>query len=142
MAIEVKSRPDFRKISEEMERGIENALDRQLADEAAEIVQRTQGGHDVDNRSFAPYSAPYLKVRRDKGRGSRPDLTFTGSMLNSITHTVTRVGSEIIGTIFFSSSAEALKAKGNIKSRKFFGLSKEQIINLRNAISRAINGRG
>ena len=140
MTIKITKRPDFSQITEDMEKRIQVALDRALADEIQEIISRTQAGKSIEGGTFAPYSKGRAKYRAAHGRGSIPDLTFFGSMLNSITHTVKRGFGEIIGTVFFSSSKEAAKAEGNSRYRKFFGLSKEQIKNVKDAITRAING--
>lgn len=142
MAIKVTERPDFSKMSEDLSRLLEDTFDRAIGDEVEELISRTQKGEDVNGVRFEAYSKAYAKKRAESGRGTRPDLTYTGNMLNSITHTVRRTGKMIIGTVFFNSSKEALKAQGNMRNREFFGFSEEQIQNIKEAIRRAINGRG
>lgn len=142
MAIKVTRRPDFAKMSDELNRLLEDTFDSAILDEVEELVSRTESGLDVNGARFVAYSPAYAAKRAEAGKGTRPNLTWSGNMLVSITHTVRRVGKSIIGTVFFNSSKEALKAEGNMKNREFFGFSEEQIQNIKEAIRRAINGRG
>lgn len=89
-----------------------------LAEQAATIVaSRTGRGVDADGEAFAAYSESYAERRRKKGRGIRPDLTYTGRMLGNMT------GKFLFyrkSAVVFSRSEEANKAAGNSKRRDFF----------------------
>ena len=107
---------------------IEREFEGALQDEATRIVLRTRQGTDVNGNAFAAYSPAYAKRRQAKGRNQSPvDLTFTGKMLAAVQTKVERLAGKVVGTIFFNSAAEAVKAQGNQKTRRFFGLSAEQI---------------
>ena len=83
------------------------------------IKARAGAGVDADGAAFAPYTDGYLKQRAKKGRSTRPDLTFTGRMLNNITTKFIKDGSALI---LFSKSEEANKAAGNSNKRDFFAI--------------------
>ena len=52
---------------------------------AGVIQEETQDkGIDQNGKRFKPYSKGYAEFRREKGRGNKVDLTFTGHMLNSM----------------------------------------------------------
>lgn len=72
--------------------------------------------------AFKPYSTGYALFRSESGRGTKPDLSFTGQMLGSITSRATRKQAEI----FFTRAAEAEKAAKNNKSRPFFGFNRRE----------------
>jgi integrase len=128
MPIEIKNADVVIKTLEQSLEKIEARFEQAVSDEATRIVLRTQQGKDVDGNSFAEYTEGYAKYRSKRGRKvSPPDLTFTGNMLASIQTTFQKTADAIIGTIFFSSAREALKARGNQEKRRFFGLSDEQV---------------
>jgi hypothetical protein len=128
MPIEIKNAEVLIKLPEERLKAIDQNFEQALSDEATQIVLRTRRGVDADGSPFAPYTEAYAKRRSDKGRRTSPvDLTFTGNMLNAITVKVVRTLETIVGTIFFNSTTEALKARGNQEKRRFFGLSEEQV---------------
>lgn len=109
-----------------------------VSDEVTQMVRRTQSGRDKDNKSFKSYSPSYSKFKRKRGRNvSPPDLTFTGKMLGAITYKTFEQGTKFIGEIFFNSSREATKARGNLRHRQFFGFSKEQILKIQQRIKAA-----
>lgn len=93
----------------------------------SEIKERTRRGFDVDKRKFEPYSPKTLAREEYKGRSRRVDLTFTGSMLRSITVTKVTDKEAFIG---FTRGREEQKAMAHqfgerhLPIRKFFGLSK------------------
>jgi hypothetical protein len=100
-----------------------------VSDEIAIIAARTTAGKDADEQSFAPYVPSYAK-RREKNNDqvSPPNLTVTGHMLGSMRRgATTETETSITTTIEFGSETEANKARGNMKKRKFFALSDEQI---------------
>jgi len=85
------------------------------------IEDRTSKGVGYKG-SFKPYSATYAAFRASKGRGSLPDLQFTGQMLGSMTTKANSKQAEI----FFSRAAESKKAAMNDKKRPFFGFSSSE----------------
>lgn len=91
-----------------------------LAETGATIIQaRTQRGVDADGSAFAKYSEAYAKRREKKGRGTMPDLTFTGRMLGNMT---ARFLFFRKAEIVFARGEEANKAAGNSKKRDFFDI--------------------
>lgn len=128
MPIEIKNAEVLIRLPEERLKAIDQRFEQVLADEATQIVLRTRRGVDVDGTPFASYTEAYAKKRGDSGRRTSPvDLTFTGNMLNSISTKIVRTLETVIGTIFFNSTTEGLKARGNQEKRRFFGLSEEQV---------------
>lgn len=143
----------------DLERAKREALDRlrregerAISDEVTALQLRTQAGLDIDGRPFVPYSPEYREAKQKySGRGSKPDLiSFNvpgskqrnrpGSMLANITHTLEQVGSELIGKVFFASTAEAQKARYNQTTRRFFGFSEEQVRRIQERLRKVING--
>lgn len=91
-----------------------------LAETGATIIQaRTQRGLDADGQAFAPYSPAYEARRQKKGRGTMPDLTFTGRMLGNM---AARFLFYRKAEILFTRGEEANKAAGNSKKRDFFDI--------------------
>jgi hypothetical protein len=87
----------------------------------------------VDGGSFQRYSPGYAAAKAKTGRSAKPDLTYTGKMLTSITSKVEESSTGLIGRIFVPAS-QAVKARANQKLRRFFGLSKRQIEKLTDAL--------
>lgn len=83
------------------------------------ILDRTERGVGYKGK-FKPYSAPYKKIRSEKGRGLVPDLNFSGRMLASIKQTNE---SKNVAKIYFGRAQEAKKAAFNDKLRPFFGFN-------------------
>lgn len=137
MSIRITKRPDMAQLFEKKKKAIAEAMARTAEEQATEISRRTQAGTDADGGSFAPYSAGYLAKRRKAGRGSKPDLNFKGTMLRSIRSQVRALGSKIQARIYFNGAKEALKAKGNLRKRKFFALAKSQVEAFKKAIKEA-----
>lgn len=129
MTIEIKNADKVvERIRARLLDGADRRLQLALEAEKAEIDKRTTSGRDVDGGAFDEYSEGYAKFKAKRGRkASPPDLTFTGSMLRAMTVEVTREGQKLIGRIFFNSAREAAKAAGNMRTRRFFGLSRDQI---------------
>lgn len=129
-------------------------LGRAMEEAAREIVQRTQGGREIENANFKAYTPEYARYKAKTGRGFKlegwekrlnksqqrklikakaaagisitPDLTFKGRMLANIRTKVFEQGEKLIGMIFFFSQAEGNKARWNQAIRPFFGLSRAQ----------------
>lgn len=139
MSIIFKNRTNLkdvgRRLSEEREKRLKTILEQ----ETGEIVRRTTNGKDYNNAPFKPYNKQYKSFREKKGRSTTPNLTLgirtskkspASGMLKSITSTVKRDGSTLIGKIF-PRPDQVLKVIGNNKLRPFFGLAKEQIERVR-----------
>ena len=138
--MELKTALDFEKLKRTALDRLERESQRAVSDETTAIVMRTRAGLDVDGAPFKRYSAQYSDYRAEKGRNITPDLTWTGRMLAAITYRVERLSSEIVGTVFFNSTAEAAKARYNQTTRRFFGFSKEQVRRIVERLQKAING--
>lgn len=95
--------------------------------EVSHIKTRTGQSRDANGGSFVGYSPEYAAHRREKGRGVTPDLLFTGSMLRAMSSIASRSGNLYTGTIFFSVTAEAKKARGNNVKRNFFAFDDIQV---------------
>jgi len=94
------------------------------------IVARTQGGTDVNGRSFKKYSKSYQDSLAFKvhGKGGNVDLTLSGDMLASM-----QVGDSSPErlTIEFPDETENAKAFNHntgdtLPKREFFGLTEEE----------------
>lgn len=126
MAIEIERSFDPKKIQKEIKERQKKNLEVALQEAATEIVERTRRQEPVSGGRFAKLSDKYAKYKQRKGRHGVPDLTFSGSMLRAIQTKVEETINGLLGTIFFGSTAESEKARGNQKLRKFFGLSRRQ----------------
>tara|TARA_B100000768_G_C11195194_1_gene339146 strand:- start:281 stop:703 length:423 start_codon:yes stop_codon:yes gene_type:complete len=117
---------------------VKQSLKRALSITAQEginiIEDRTQDGVGYKGGAFKSYSEKYAKFRRDKGRGKRVDLQFSGRMLGSMT---SKADSKK-ATIFFTRAAEAKKAAMNDKTRPFFGFNRQEEKRLANIFFRNI----
>lgn len=105
-------------------------LEKAMTEAAREIIERTRQQKGVEGGAFKRLSPTYQKYKVSKGRKGVPDLTFSGSLLNSIQTKVEKIGKDLIGLIFFSSPKEAAKATGLMKLRRFFDLSAKQKDNI------------
>jgi ATPase subunit of ABC transporter with duplicated ATPase domains len=82
--------------------------------------------------SFKPYSKEYKEYRKDKGRGTKPDLQFTKQMRSAMQ---VRSNSKQ-GEIYFSRKEEAQKAAKNNKTRPFFGFNKRELAKIKKVFER------
>lgn len=48
------------------------------------IVKNTNNGRNAENRMFQPYTTRYKKSRQKKGLGTRPNMQWSSSMVQSI----------------------------------------------------------
>lgn len=126
MGIEIQRTFDPKKLQKELKDKQKKNLEVALQEAATEIVERTRRQEPVNGGKFAKLSDKYAKYKQRKGRHGVPDLTFSGSMLRAIQTKVEETINGLLGTIFFGSTAESEKARGNQKFRKFFGLSRRQ----------------
>lgn len=94
------------------------------------IKVRTLEGTDADGSMFAPYSPKYAVFRKLKGHPvDKVDLTFTGSMLSSMTMDADKKRVDI----FFLNTEDPTGTKNPLKAfflnqkRNFFALSESDI---------------
>lgn len=160
MSVDVKVGNRIKRLAASLEEKlagpVEKAFSATLEELLGDIIERTQSGKDYRGRSFKAYSKSYKawkngedsegrtsakrEAARAKGkvaRGSTPNLTLTGAMLDSLRSKVQKAKGKLIGTLFVLPS-EANKAKRNQKTRPFFGLSDKQIKQLRDVIKEAM----
>ncbi len=109
------------KKGKELSRSVRKALSITAQTGVGIIENRTAKGKGFKGGGFKKYSPTYAAFRSKNGRGSTPDLQFTGKMLGSMT---TKANSKQ-AVIFFSRAAESKKAAMNNKSRPFFGFSRK-----------------
>lgn len=67
------------------------------AQAVAIIRERTARGVGSDGAAFKEYSPGYALAKAGTGRGSRPDLTFTGAMLGNLKVKAVTESSVVIG---------------------------------------------
>ena len=92
------------------------------AQEGVNVIQdRTAKGVGYKGM-FASYTPEYALFRAGKGRGTKPDLNFTGQMLGSMSVRANSKQAEI----FFSRATESKKAAMNDKKRPFFGFNDQE----------------
>lgn len=145
MAIEYKvTTPDFNKMGKEIALQVEREFTKAISDELTIMKLRIKSGVDVAGNAYpAPldhYSPGYEKYRKKRGRNTNVvDLLFTGKMQTSIIYNITKSLNEFKASVFFTSSAEADKARWIIdQGRNFFGFSKEQVSRIVKRIKGAI----
>ena len=112
------------------------------------MVADTNRGIDIDGQAFEGYSSAYKEYRSDAGyQINPPNLTITGQMLGAMTSEVSQVGKDKVkGKIYFRRQNTAYsgkrshsnnlqtkivstvdKARYNLKTRKFFGMSQRHL---------------
>ena len=96
------------------------------------IINRTQSGKDVKNNQFKKYSKGYEKTKAKRFGSAKPNLTVTSLMLNAISSKDIPRGVRL----FFLSAAENNKALFNEKTRKFFGVDKQQTKQIKKKLKR------
>ena len=116
-------RANFTKKVKEQEQKIKKKLFIMGDEIVSDITARTQKGKDKNNSSFKKYSKNYAKYKREKYGSSKPNLTASNNMLNSMTYKPIPNGLRI----YFSTDTERKKALVNIKrGYDFFGIDKVQ----------------
>jgi hypothetical protein len=91
-----------------------------------EIHKRTVAGREVEGGSFKPYSKSYAKQRAEGGRSAKPNLTWSGRMLSSIS---VKAGKDY-GKLSLT-GREGLKAWANEQmGRDFFDISQKQLTDI------------
>lgn len=130
---------NFDLIKKELVSETTKAFARALSDEVAIIKSRTRSGLDVNNQGFVGYADSTKSKKSDAGKQISPvNLTETGTMLRTMTYTITEISRGFLGIIFFPSAEEAKKAEYNNALRRFFALSNEQISRIVKATSNVI----
>jgi hypothetical protein len=105
-----------------LKRAIPSALMSAGEKARALILNRTSRGIGLNGR-FKRYDTKYAKYRSKKGKGSTPNLSFSGDMLGSLSVTKTKTTSVLV---HFKNRKEAKKAAYNNKKRPFFGIKPEE----------------
>ena len=108
-----------RKLRSKADKNKKRAMKRVVLQGVTMIEQRTAEGKGFKGGRFKKYTPEYALFRSQAGRGTLPNLEFTGRMLSSLTQKATKKK----GIIFFSQASEAKKAAGNNQTRPFMGFS-------------------
>lgn len=137
MSIRITRRPNFEKMATDLTKNLAVGMARAAEEEITEIQRRTGKGSDADNKKFAPYTKAYAEKRKEAGRGTTPNLIFKGTMLRAIRSKVTTSGGKVIAKIFLTGK-EALKAKGNMRWRKFFAFGKDSAARISKTVKEAL----
>lgn len=97
------------------------------------ISERADKGVDVDNKPFKEYSKGYQDFKKQKKRSIKPNLQFTGEMLNAIKSEVSRSGDGFDVNVGFDNrrhteTGEKIEdiAEKNDQTRPFFSLNKKE----------------
>lgn len=139
MGIKVTKRIDIQAAKKKLTTGLEQKFEQAISDETTRMIARFQRGVDVEGGSFVPYTKPYARYKAKRGRRTTPvDLTFTGSMARAITYRIKKLGNKLRAEVFFSNAKDAAKASGNLKTRRFFGFSSEQLRRIKTVIDQAL----
>lgn len=110
--------------------GMLEAFSQELAVELAQaqianMRLRTQKGIGLNDAPMPPYSEGYRERKQAAGRqSSKRDLLFTGRMMRDLQVIgLAKQGGSWVATIGFTSEASRLKAEGNHRRAKWFGIS-------------------
>lgn len=106
-----------------MDRAIPRALNKSAEKTVETIVDRTHSGNGLRG-TFKRYSKAYADYRKEQGRGTKPDLNFSGRMLSNLG--VQRVNNTKV-KVAFSRKEEREKARQNQKTRPFIGLKNNEL---------------
>lgn len=106
-----------------VDRAIPKALNRSGEKTVETIVDRTSRGVGLSG-TFKRYSSEYADYRKKQGRGSKPDLNFSGRMLSNLG--VQRVNNTTV-KVDFSRNEEKVKARQNQKTRPFIGVRPQEV---------------
>lgn len=110
------------KKGKELSDSVKYALSR-TALKGKDIIQdRMTAGKAIKGGNFKKYDSVYSAFRSSKGRGTKPDLQFTGQMMSSMS----AVSTSRYAEIYFTRATESKKAAMNDKKRPFFGFSRKE----------------
>jgi hypothetical protein len=96
------------------------------------IKSKTKKGVDYQGNFFTPYTKEYKEFRQKSGKGTRPDLLFSGNMLSSITQKSFPTFAEV----YFADKTENTKAINNQSKRKFFAIGDRDVNSIMNVFSK------
>jgi hypothetical protein len=100
------------------------------------IKTKTKKGVDYQGNSFAKYTKAYAEsLEKKSGKGTRPDLLFSGNMLSSITQKSFPTFAEV----YFADKTENTKAINNQSKRKFFAIGERDVNSIMNVFSKEFN---
>lgn len=106
-----------------MDRLIPKALNRSGEKAVQTIVERTSRGVGLSGM-FKRYSRDYADYRKEKGRGTKVDLNFSGRMLSNLG--VQRVNNNKV-KVAFGRKEEQSKAQQVGKKRPFVGIRPQEM---------------
>lgn len=131
------NRTQFRRqigrIKRRIDRAIPRALNRSGEKTVETVVDRTQRGISLNGGRFRRYSREYADYRQDNGRGTSPDLNFSGRMLSNLG--VERVNNTKV-KVAFSRNEEKTKARVNQRTRPFVGVRPQEVKFITDAFKR------
>lgn len=109
------------------------------ADAVAYIERQTGQGLDVDGNTFKAYAKDYAALREEtKRQVSPPNLNWSGRMLAAMNYEVTEASDgQMLLRIFFNGPDEVEKARQNMRTRKFFGVSEKLAAVMRRQLKKA-----
>lgn len=105
-----------------LKRAIPKALNSSGKKTVETILDRTSRGVGLRG-AFKRYSKDYIKKRQSEGLRSKPNLSFSGAMLNSLD--VKKAGTNKV-LVHFKKREEAKKARFNQKTRPFMGVRPQE----------------
>jgi hypothetical protein len=108
-------------------------LGQAMSDVKQMMLEDIASGKGYDGAAMKQYTPEYKKWKVSKGRKGNVDLTFTGKMLKAMQVSVLELKDKLLGRIYFL-AGERDKARYNLAIRKFFGLSKKNIQQLRKTL--------
>lgn len=127
-----KAQRELNALKSRIKRSIPKALNRSGEKTVQTIVERTERGIGLKG-AFKRYSTEYADYRSESGRGTKPDLNFSGRMLSNLG--VERAGTNKI-KVAFSRKEEERKAKFNQKTRPFIGVRPTEVKFITDAFKR------
>lgn len=90
------------------------------------IRERTLSGKDANDKTFKAYSPAYRKFKQSKGRGSKPNLSFTSNMLSSVQVRSATFKQAILGVRSNEQKKALAHQRGDrVPQRKWFGFSRK-----------------
>jgi len=128
----LKKKVNFRKVKRVILDGRLDKLREEAHNVETDIITRTQRGKDVKLSSFEPYSKAYGEKKAKSGRGYTVNLTNEDHMLHAISSKKILNGMRF----YFNASSETKKASWNNKTRKFFGIDRVQLKDLKKKLGK------
>lgn len=118
----IRNRPDFKEFRNTVGKDRVKKLRLLGSEIIVGIINRTQRGKDLNNKSFKRYTPLYANDKAREFGSSTPNLTVTGNMLNDISQKDIKNGIRL----FFVTNESKRKAASVQKIRKFLGIDKTQ----------------